>query len=153
MKTKVIILSLLISYLGNSQAIDKFSIDSGGGLASADGIQMVYTIGEVNVQELRVNSMLLSEGFINGDMEQIALSSNNLEFESDFKIYPNPASDIINIKSSHPIDTVYIYNLLGKKVLSVNNTNRVVVNGLPVGIYLINIHYNSSMITEKIIIK
>ncbi|XMO85930.1 T9SS type A sorting domain-containing protein [Algibacter sp. AS12] len=153
MKTKIIILSLLISYLGNSQAIDKYSIDSGGGLASADGIQMVYTIGEVNVQELRVNSMLLSEGFINGDMEQITLSSNNLEFESGFKIYPNPTSDVINIESSHPIDKINMYNLLGKKVLSVNNTNRVALDGLPVGIYLINVQYNNAMITEKVIIK
>ncbi|GAA4230559.1 hypothetical protein GCM10022291_01020 [Postechiella marina] len=152
MKTKIIILSLLISYLGNSQAIDKFSIDSGGGLATADGIQMFYTIGEVNVQELRVNSMLLSEGFINGDMEQITLSSNNLEFELGFKIYPNPLTNFINIESNPDVDYFEMYDLQGKKVLSSSKYEKVKVEFLSKGVYLLKAYSRNNFITKKVVV-
>lgn len=48
-----------------AQSIEKFSIDSGGASTSAGGIQILYTIGEVNVQELSAGSIQVSEGFIN----------------------------------------------------------------------------------------
>lgn len=153
MKTKIIILSLLISYLGNSQSIDKFSIDSGGASTSADGIQMLYIIGEVNVQELSVDNILLSEGFINGDMEEITLSANNLEFELGFKIYPNPTSNYINVDSKINVDRFEMYDLSGKKVLSANQHEKINVEGLSKGIYLLKAFSGSNYITKKIIIE
>ena len=66
MKTKLAFLTvLLISFLSNAQTIEKFSIDSGGASTSADGIQILYTIGEVNVQEYSNATLSVSEGFIN----------------------------------------------------------------------------------------
>ena len=68
MKTIRIILSLLlVPFFGMSQTIEKFSIDSGGASAtSLDGtIEILYTIGEVNVQEFADASLQVSEGFIN----------------------------------------------------------------------------------------
>lgn len=53
----------------SAQTIQKFSIDSGGASASAGGIQVVYTIGEVNVQEYKKPTMAVSEGFINADFK------------------------------------------------------------------------------------
>ena len=53
----------------NAQSIEKFSIDSGGASASADGIQILYTIGEVHVQELNVGGISVSEGFINANFK------------------------------------------------------------------------------------
>ncbi len=47
------------------QTVEKFSIDSGGASASAGNIQVVYTIGEVAVQESSVGRVILSEGFLN----------------------------------------------------------------------------------------
>ncbi|PWI28849.1 hemagglutinin protein, partial [Flavobacteriaceae bacterium LYZ1037] len=51
------------------QTIEKFSIDSGGASATAGGIEILYTIGEVNVQELSAGNIQVSEGFINGSMK------------------------------------------------------------------------------------
>lgn len=48
-----------------SQTIEKFSIDNGGASFQNGNIQMLYTIGEVNVQEVNTTAMELSEGFIN----------------------------------------------------------------------------------------
>tara|TARA_R110002111_G_scaffold17626_2_gene43978 strand:+ start:1109 stop:2146 length:1038 start_codon:yes stop_codon:yes gene_type:complete len=70
MRTLFIILIILgYSNLVNSQTIEKFSIDSGGASASAGGIQILYTIGEVNVQELSAGGISVSEGFINADLK------------------------------------------------------------------------------------
>ncbi|MFD2823799.1 hemagglutinin protein [Lacinutrix iliipiscaria] len=69
MKTISAILCLLVPFLGMTQTIEKFSIDSGGASATAGGIEILYTIGEVNVQELSAGNIQVSEGFINGSMK------------------------------------------------------------------------------------
>jgi len=60
---------ILLPFLGSAQSIEKFSIDSGGASATAGGIQIVYTIGEVNVQEHSNATLSVSEGFINADFK------------------------------------------------------------------------------------
>ncbi len=57
--------SIALSIAVQAQSIEKFSIDSGGASVTAGGIQMLYTIGEVNVQELSTGGISVSEGFIN----------------------------------------------------------------------------------------
>ena len=64
-----IVALLLMPFLVNSQTIEKFSIDSGGISKIAGNFQVLYTIGEVNVQELSTAMMNVSEGFINADFE------------------------------------------------------------------------------------
>jgi len=53
----------------HSQSIEKFSIDSGGASTSAGGVQILYTIGEVAVQEVSTSTLSISEGFINPDLK------------------------------------------------------------------------------------
>ncbi|WP_452230926.1 hemagglutinin protein [Lacinutrix sp. MEBiC02404] len=66
-KTSLIFLScLLCSYISFGQTIEKFSIDSGGAIATAGNIEILYTIGELNTQELSTANIQVSEGFING---------------------------------------------------------------------------------------
>jgi len=66
MKTKVtFLISSLIVFMSSAQTIDKFSIDSGGASITSGGIEVLYTIGEANVQELSVGGVSVSEGFIN----------------------------------------------------------------------------------------
>lgn len=52
----------------HAQNIEKFSIDNGGASVSAGNLQVLYTIGEVNVQELNIGSISISEGFINAEL-------------------------------------------------------------------------------------
>lgn len=47
-----------------AQSIERFSIDSGGASTSAGGINMVYTIGEVQITERSTATLSISEGFI-----------------------------------------------------------------------------------------
>lgn len=66
MKTKItFLIAGLIAMVVQGQSIEKFSIDSGGASASAGNIQILYTIGEVNVAERAAGNIQVSEGFIN----------------------------------------------------------------------------------------
>ena len=68
------ILTLLLIVFAKAQSIEKFSIDSGGASASTGGIEILYTIGEVNVQELNAGGIIVSEGFINPIQLQVTLN-------------------------------------------------------------------------------
>ena len=69
MKQLTLITTLLFSGLLAAQSIYKSSIDSGGASVSSGGVQMYYTIGEVDVQEVTAGGVGLSEGFISARME------------------------------------------------------------------------------------
>ena len=149
MKTKQIHLFLLIALYticGHSQSIEKFSIDSGGGSATVSGIQILYSIGEVNVQELSAEGISISEGFINSDIAGSILSTvDNQIATNQIKIFPVPTNSELTIQfsSSFSKNTLYsIYNPLGKTVLKgVLNSDKTNVNiiELSSGIYFIKI--------------
>ncbi|MTE26066.1 hemagglutinin protein [Winogradskyella sp. ZXX205] len=60
---------ICFGFSGQSQTIEKFSIDSGGASTTTGGIEVLYTLGEVHVQELNTASISVSEGFINSDLK------------------------------------------------------------------------------------
>lgn len=56
-----------------------------------------------------------------------------------FKIYPNPATDRLMIQSPGAISRVVIFDLGGKELLNIQNTNSVDISSLPHGNYVIQI--------------
>lgn len=76
--------------------------------------------------------------------------SNQNEQKIEFKIYPNPTSDYLNIHSEEPILDVIIFNVQGRQVLK-SNQNRLDVSHLTSGIYLIEVKTNSGKDTSKFI--
>ncbi len=57
-------------------------------------------------------------------------------------VYPNPAEDIVTVIATRPINTLEIYSLLGKKVMTVHNKQKslrqeILVSSLTSGVYLI----------------
>lgn len=69
----------------------------------------------------------------------------------DIKIYPNPASDYINIYSTkYQIETSTIYDLSGKQVLG-SKLQKINVSHLPSGAYILNIKTNSGYKNFKFI--
>ncbi|PQB07729.1 hypothetical protein BST83_11605 [Polaribacter filamentus] len=72
----------------------------------------------------------------------------------DFKLYPNPASDVINIESKTAISTVKIVNLLGQSVLESAGLSRIDVSSLSAGLYILKIaDVNGSVGVRKILKK
>lgn len=79
--------------------------------------------------------------------------------KEEIKIYPNPATSFINIKLKsidQEIESVTVFNVLGKKVVSKNyQTSNAVLdtNSLPKGIYFVKVKTKNQQFTKKIIIE
>ena len=68
-------------------------------------------------------------------------------------LYPNPASDIVNISSNVPIDRIEVYNLLGKQVRTLKQTKVVNVSDLKSGMYLFKVFSGNQIQLKKIVVK
>ncbi|MDA8874912.1 T9SS type A sorting domain-containing protein, partial [Winogradskyella sp.] len=74
---------------------------------------------------------------------------------NDLKVSPNPSNDVWNIESSNiSIDTIEIYDLLGKRVLNLSpNSQQVTIDAsnLGTGIYLAKLYSNGATKTIKLV--
>ena len=127
----------------------------------ADGAShtiITYT-GTLSGTFATVNIISTSGWFIDystsGEVNVVRDSVLNIEDinETDLTVYPNPATDYININSSIEIDKIELFDLLGKLVLSTNQTSEINVSHLPIGVYLLRIISEKGRIAKKIIIK
>lgn len=84
------------------------------------------------------------------DLENLGLTENN---KTAIPIYPNPATSYVNINSLEKIDTIIITDLTGKVITKEQNSNKINVNHLPKGVYLIKIKTDNSESIQKFIKK
>jgi len=78
-------------------------------------------------------------------LEEVNYTSNSI------KLYPNPATDIVNIKTNQTIKNVTVFNINGQKVLDIANQSQINISNLPTGMYFLNIITNQSNQTIKIL--
>ncbi|MEZ4796561.1 MAG: T9SS type A sorting domain-containing protein [Flavobacteriaceae bacterium] len=144
-----ILLSSPITLL--SQNIEKFSIDAGGENISINDFKMIYTIGEVSVQEINLESLIVSEGFINPNI----LNTLSIETPTFFtiKIYPNPTSNYFTIQSKLKINKIEIFDQLGKVINEINSEMDFIdVSHYSKGVYLLKIDTEKGSFSKKLII-
>lgn len=79
------------------------------------------------------------------------LENNNLRTEN-ISLFPNPINDILSIETSEniKINSVIIYNTLGKKIIAATN-KQINLSQLSTGIYFISIFTDHGYIHKKII--
>ena len=70
---------------------------------------------------------------------------------TNISIYPNPTSNTLFISGNETPITVAIFNVLGKEVLSIKNTNNINVQALPSGVYVIRISDGVGQTNRKFI--
>jgi len=94
------------------------------------------------------------------DIADDVLAAGNVSFSETISIYPNPASEFVNIimpVSSEKV-LVVVYDQLGRQVLerdfSEGNTfKQLSVEGIPQGVYFIKISEGASQTTKKLLVK
>jgi surface protein len=69
----------------------------------------------------------------------------------DISIYPNPTNNTLFISGDESPITVTIFNVLGKEVLSIKNTNNINLKALPSGVYMIRISDGVGQTNRKFI--
>jgi len=80
-----------------------------------------------------------------------ATASIEDQTQLDISIYPNPTNNTLFISGNETPITVAIYNVLGKEVLSIKNTNNINVQALPSGVYVIRISDGIGQTNRKFI--
>lgn len=75
-------------------------------------------------------------------------------FKSSLSVYPNPADNIISVKSNDiKIESVEIFNLFGKSVLKEEYVNETIdVSNITSGVYMLKVNSEKSSSTRKIVI-
>ena len=86
-----------------------------------------------------------------GEEATASIDKNNL---LEISIYPNPASNRLNISAQSTIKSAAIYNLLGKEVMNLEinkNSESIDVSNLASGMYLIKYSIDNAIGTAKFI--
>ena len=87
--------------------------------------------------------------------DQTTTSVTNLN-ESEIKLYPNPATDYINIDLPSVSGNISIVNITGKTILIKDirsSVERIDLSDLNSGIYLVRIQDGPAVLTKKLIIR
>jgi uncharacterized protein (DUF1501 family) len=71
-------------------------------------------------------------------IKQTDTSVQDRVYDSTLNIYPNPATDVVNISSTRSIVPGYISDLNGRKLLNANGKMQINVSRLPKGQYIIS---------------
>jgi len=155
MKLKIFISLLFLSFTITAQQIEKFSIDSGGESFTSANTQLIYTIGEVHIQELNATNTKISEGFITPILfvSTANVNTNNI---TNLSVFPNPISTFLKIKANENLSKITIFNQLGQlvKILKINKTETTInFSRISSGTYLLKIEVGTKTITKQIIKK
>ncbi len=107
-------------------------------------------------QTARANMIALDNWAITDGGLETGCTSLNIEKEviSDLKvfIYPNPANEMIHISSELVIKTIEVFDLVGKKVLTTNQT-KININHFKTGIYVVKITTDKGPLVSRLIKK
>jgi hypothetical protein len=67
-------------------------------------------------------------------------------------VYPNPANDIVHIKSSNEVKAVSLFNMSGKMTLATKSNNEIDVSSLTPGIYIMKIETTKGISIHKLFV-
>jgi hypothetical protein len=80
------------------------------------------------------------------------LATTNLPLVEKLAVFPNPATHFLYLKNNAELKNLTIVDMLGNKVLSIENpTQTVDIQQLPVGTYIIYASENKKQLVAKFV--
>lgn len=163
----------VFKYVGGNWASNPFEryITTYSGTLEMEYLWQTYQDGdwinedlEVNEYDANGNKIVYTDStWVDSDWEpdyrelssySVAAPLSTESFNSEnFKIFPNPASDVINIMARGTIDKIEMFNVLGENVLTTFRTKTLNVENFNSGIYMLNVYSNNQSVSKKIVIK
>ena len=86
-----------------------------------------------------------------GTCDSLGVSDNAL---AGFSYYPNPATEVLSLKSANTIESVSLFNLLGQQVISTEigaTTSDINLSGLTAGTYIMKVTVDGQTGTYKVL--
>lgn len=130
--------------------------------------EMTYTFpSHINPDNVTLVALILDNStgeIINGRETPLSnLSVENVEVKNNFKLYPNPAADVVNVSFNEQMSgevAMDIYNMAGQVVKTENFKNlvpgeevQINIDGLATGEYLMSFSNTQGSFTQKLIVK
>lgn len=155
--TKVLILLLLFSWAnGFSQQLSHQVLVPAAGIATTAGINYSQTIGETAVEIISNSGFVFTQGF---QQPEIKISQENAPDGNGVNVYPNPATDFINVKMFGDVARKFrieIINITGMIVNSMTMDfitkyyyiQQIDVINLKIGFYLVRVTSDDGIISR-----
>ena len=115
------------------------------------GANGIYKL-QADIDYIRIFSQALdaSQVTLLNSNPSLAVTTNQVGI-SKFNLYPNPATDIVNITMENEVKLVEVYSLQGQKVLT-SDKKQINVSELSQGLYLVQVtDENGTIATQKLI--
>ena len=118
---------------------------------------LVLGTWEVNTDLLTLDqvggNLTTTNAILTGNVQDSALNIYDEEFSDLVTVYPNPVRSILHIKTNEKLETIQIYDVRGKIVLSkYDNLEQINISRYYAGLYFLKIKCKSFVITKKIMI-
>ncbi len=148
----------------NGKLVPNAPDDMFAGLGKND--QKIYVVPSENIVVIRIGnssgtSLAALSTFDNelwgkiNDLSCTNSTSNFAKAKNKVTIYPNPTTNILNIKTNQLIENIEIYDVVGRLVL--NNQvvdNQIDISNLDIGIYYLKVRFkNGELVTRKLVKK
>jgi hypothetical protein len=115
------------------------------------------TVTVTNATEIGGTATILIEATDGGEATytiNFTISTSINTVKTEFELYPNPVSDVLNISSSVDVLKVQIYSITGAEVKNLSgNQTSVNVSDLTSGVYFISVTTEEGSNIQKITIK
>ncbi|MDO5968331.1 T9SS type A sorting domain-containing protein [Flavivirga aquimarina] len=139
-----------------------FAVTLGVGAANVNTwIKLDYDISAIPVYDYKEMHIIMQNGTVYYDnivlISDGSLGTDDLAQET-FKVYPNPATEKINVDLSTLSSNaaINIYDLTGKLVYKeedLSNTLHSIEHNLKSGMYIVSVKNDNKLVTSKLIIK
>ena len=119
MKAIIFILLLMPVAVFSQVEIAKSSLAPVGGVAAVGSNTVIYTVGELAVQEVDVGDVHLSEGFIGKTLKSMATKIRDYAPLKGVRVFPNPVHDVLFVDLPDNSNyLIYLFDVKGKMLLN-----------------------------------
>lgn len=134
-----------------------WQVQNGTGSATIDqfsGLLTAVSDGEVTVRAQSEDDIDLYGSVTITISNQSSTGIFNHQQTNAFKVYPNPAVDVLNIETQGlQIETITILNLEGKQIKQYYSNETIDVSGLSKGMYILQIQSESGIFNQRFLKK
>jgi hypothetical protein len=152
-----IFIIILIAINAGAQNTKQEVVASAGGYDVNGDLSISWTLGETIIPTFQNGDLILTHGF----QQQLVITTveENFEFLVNVTVYPNPASDIVNIQFESPVEgdvDLTVINSQGKVVKadiieSATLDKQINFQDLPAGIYYLRLHKGNLINVYKVV--
>ena len=138
------------------------SLSNGQKIVTVQGKEVTVLINEdgvfINNAKVTVANLEAENGVVHVIDAVLLPTTTNISRldEIKFEIYPNPATDYILINSNLGVENLIIRDIAGRVVTQMNNlssSERIELNGIKLGMYLVTMKNGNSVSTKKLIVR